>query len=96
MSAPYRPGDGLQNWTRSLPNRIQPGVMISGHGSPEGVIPSPLGKLYVDVDTLDLYQKERSGGMAVGWVLRGAVTTTGSGGTGGGTQPDGWAFGVQT
>lgn len=62
---------GLQNWARTMPNNVHAGVAIACHGSPEGVIPAPVGKICIDADTGDLYQKERSGGMEVGWVKRG-------------------------
>ena len=64
-----------------MPANVQAGAPMSGHGSPEGSVPAPVGKLYTDIDNGYLYQKERSGGMDVGWVLRGV----GTGGSGGGT-----------
>ena len=87
MSTAYRPGDGLQNWARAMPNIVQAGDTLSCHGSPEGNIPAPVGKICIDLDTGYLYQKERSGGMAVGWAQRGigitgAAVASGGAGTG--------------
>lgn len=82
----YVPGKNLQSWVDALPNILLPGSPISGHGSPEGVIPAPVGKIYTDLDTLNLYQKER-GTSAIGWVLRGAIASGTSGGTTGTGYP---------
>jgi len=56
-----------------------------GPRSPEGVVPAPIGKLYTDLDSLDIYQKE-VGGNLTGWVKRGVAGAGGGSGTGtGGT-----------
>ena len=81
MSDTYRPGTGLQAWARTLPPSIQAGKAISGHGSPEAVVPAPPGKLYTDVDNRDIYQKER-GTSALGWILRGKAAVGSTAGSG--------------
>lgn len=70
----YRPGTNLQPWNTVLPNIIQAGVAVSGHGSPEGAFPAPVGKIYTDIDTGDIYQKEVGSGSPYGWVKRGAAS----------------------
>jgi len=69
----YRPGVGLQPWSRTLPPTMQPGETLSGEGTPEGSVPAPVGKLYVDILNGNIYQKE-SGISELGWVLRGDET----------------------
>lgn len=49
---------------------------MSGHGSPEGVVPGNPGMRWNDLDTGDLYIKEAGTGM-IGWQLRGTSGTAG-------------------
>lgn len=78
----YRPGDGLQNWATTLPIIVSPGEPVSGVGTPEGSFPAAVGKLYTDITTSDLYQKESGGTSANGWVLRGRALSSASGAAG--------------
>ena len=61
----------MQQWQSIMPNTIQAGEPISGHGSPEGIVPGPVGKIYTDTDSGDVYQKEKGPGSTYGWVKRG-------------------------
>lgn len=92
MSSPYRPGAALQSWAKTMPINVEAGPAISGYGSPESVVPAVVGTIYIDLSNSDLYQKERSGGLAVGWVLRGTAWYPWSGTGGGGTTGTGIQF----
>lgn len=55
----------------ALPSQVRTsGVIIGGHGNPEGVVPSMPGQVYEDNDTGNLYMKIASTG-ANGWQLIG-------------------------
>lgn len=70
----YRPGDGLQSWTNTLPPTVAPGPPVGGSGSPEGTVEGNPGQSYVDTDTNDLWVKICGIGK-VGWRLIGKSPT---------------------
>jgi len=92
---PYLLGD---SWTafpperqtvfqRVLPQQMHTGPPVSGFGSPEGIVPAPVGAIYVDLNNSDLYQKQ-IGTQATGWQKIGtACACPGSGGGSGAPAP---------
>lgn len=59
-----------------LPSNVSPCHALSGHGSPEGVIPGNVGQRYLDLDTGDFYIK-MAGTQMIGWEQFGTVGTMG-------------------
>lgn len=57
-----------------LPSTVAPTGQLSGHGSPEGVVPGIPGTLYKNLDTLDQWLK-MAGSQETGWRLVGKFST---------------------
>lgn len=101
MSSPYVPGGGLNAFTISMPPSVRPLALLSGSGSPDGIVEANPGTGYRDSATNDLYVKF-AGVQRVGWVNVGKCPAS-TGGTGGDTQifsgagsPDGVIFPTAT
>jgi hypothetical protein len=85
MSSPYVPGGGLNAFTISMPPSVRPLALLSGSGSPDGVVEANPGTGYRDTVTNDLYVKF-AGVQRVGWVNVGKCPASTGGGGGGDTQ----------
>lgn len=79
----YRPGNFISGALPELPNATFSGDRLSGNGAPEGVVPANPGQTYVDLISLQLWQKQ-AGTQTVGWRLIGIAPASGGGGGGGG------------
>ena len=83
MSAPYRPGDGLNAYVVTVPPNVHPRGPMTGNGSPEGVARANPGTGYTDNLTGHLWVKF-IGVQELGWK---DVGLPGPGqGSGGGTK----------
>ena len=69
---PYVPNVGLNSFPATLQSAVGKGDPITGHGSPEDVVPSTPGTQYTDIDTGDIYVKV-GGVQAKGWQKVGAA-----------------------
>ena len=90
--APYVPNIGLNSFPTQVPSgegKLDP---ISGHGSPEDMVPAPPGTQYTDIDSGDVYLK-MGGVQQKGWQKVGAVAPPPSNMLGCEGSPEGVIFG---
>lgn len=90
---PYVPNTGLNAFIVNIQPTVHPVAPLSGHGSPEGVVPANPGTLWTDIDTNEVYLKI-VGVQLMGWQKVGVATAAAGGGiqrvfSGSATDPNG-------